>query len=181
MKETLIKKPCTQDNDASVPLKVGALWLHRVLPASLPLFKTLQKSLLESPSAAPSYFPESNQQSEISLLSKVILVLGKARSCRIPNLGCRGAEPPGWFDVLPKNSAWDLMHERACCHDEVAHHQLPIPAAFWIARIVSAEECSRLTQNLMQISLLYSLKSFWMWWPHSTHAHSMASTAPTDY
>ena len=64
------------------------------------------------PSAAPLYFPESHWWSEISSLSKVILVLGKARSCRAPNLGCRGAESPGWFDVLPKNSAQDMMHEQ---------------------------------------------------------------------
>ena len=57
---------------------------------------TLQNPLLESPSAALSYFPESHQQSEISSLSKVILVLGKARSHRVPNLGCKGAE----FNVL---------------------------------------------------------------------------------
>ena len=43
-----------------------------------------------SPSAAPSYFPESHWWSEISSLSKVILVWGKARSHRVPNLGCRG-------------------------------------------------------------------------------------------
>ena len=36
----------------------------------------------QSPSAAPSHFPESYQQSEISSLSKVILVPGKARSHR---------------------------------------------------------------------------------------------------
>ena len=47
------------------------------------------------PSAAPLYFPESHQWSEISSLSKVILVLGKARSHRAPNLGCKGAESPG--------------------------------------------------------------------------------------
>ena len=34
----------------------------------------------QSPSAAPLYFPESHQWSEISSLSKEILVLGKARS-----------------------------------------------------------------------------------------------------
>ena len=53
----------------------------------------------QSPSAAPSYFPESHQWpgSEISSLSKVILVLGKARSPRAPNLGCRVAA-----SVLPQ-------------------------------------------------------------------------------
>ena len=44
----------------------------------------------QSPSAAPSYFPESHWQSEISSLSKVILVLGKAWSYTAPTLGCRG-------------------------------------------------------------------------------------------
>ena len=55
----------------------------------------LQNPLLESPSAAPPHFPESHGQSEISSLSKVILVLGKAKSHRVPNLGWRGAELPG--------------------------------------------------------------------------------------
>ena len=87
----------------------------------------------------------------MSSLSKVIFVLGKARSHRAPNLGYRGAEAPRWFDVSPKNSAWDVMHEQACCRHEAANHQLPIPAAFWIIQIVSAEECSSLMQNLMQI------------------------------
>ena len=45
-----------------------------------------------------------------------------------------------------------MMHEWACCCDEAAaNHQLPIAAAFRINRIVSAEERSGLTQNLMQI------------------------------
>ena len=73
-----------------------------------------------------------------------LLVLGKARSHRAPNLGCRGAESPGWFDASPKNSAWDVMHERVWCCDKAANHQLPIAAAFWIFQIVSAEECSSL-------------------------------------
>ena len=69
----------------------------------------------------------------------------------MPNLGCKGAQSPGWFDVSPKNSAGDVIHEWVCCHDEAANHQLPIAAAFWIIRIVSVEECSSLVQNLMQI------------------------------
>ena len=39
------KEHCTQDNDASVPFKVGTLGPHTGLPASLPLFKTLCKIL----------------------------------------------------------------------------------------------------------------------------------------
>ena len=71
----------------------------------------------------PSYIPESHQRSEISSLSKVILVWGKGRSHRAPNLGCTGAESPGWFDVLPKISAPDVMNEWACCCDEATNHQ----------------------------------------------------------
>ena len=44
-----------------------------------------------------------------------------------------------------------MRHEWAPCHDEAANHQLPSAAAFWIIRIVSREECSSLTQNLMQV------------------------------
>ena len=84
-------------------------------------------------------------------LSKVVLVWGKARSHRAPNLDCRGAESPGWFDVLPKSSAQDLIHEQVCCHDEAASHQLPITAAFWIIWIVSTQKHLNLTQNLVQI------------------------------
>ena len=57
----------------------------------------------------------------------------------------------GWLNVFPKNSAWDVMHERGHCGDKAANHQLPIAAAFWIIPIVSVEDCSSLMQNLMQI------------------------------
>ena len=77
--------------------------------------------------------------------------LGKTRSHRAPNLGSRGAESPGWFDVLLKNSAQDVIHERVHCHDKATNHQLLIAAAFWIIWIVSVKECSSLTQNLIQI------------------------------
>ena len=46
--------------------------------------------------------------------------------------------------------------------------------AFWIIPIVSVEECSSLRQDSMQICC--PIRSFWMQRPHSTHAHSMAST-----
>ena len=96
-------------------------------------------------------FPKSHQWTEIPSLSEVILVLENARSCRAPNLGCRGAESPGWFDVSPKNSAWNVMHKQGHYSNEAANHQLPIAVAFWIIQIVSTEECSSLTQHLMQI------------------------------
>jgi hypothetical protein len=45
--------------------------------------------------------------SQISSLAKAILALGQARSRREPIQCCRGADRPGWCDVLPKKS----LHE----------------------------------------------------------------------
>ena len=58
------------------------------------------------PSAAPLYFPESHQWSEIFSLSKVILVLGKARSLKGLNLGCRELSHLG-----------DLMFHKKTLHE----------------------------------------------------------------
>ena len=125
------KKHCTYDNDTSVPFKVVTLGPHAVLPIAI---------------SCPIIFSESHQQSEISFLSKVIWVLGKARSRRAPNLSC-------WRVIwcLAKNSAQDVMHEQAHYYDEAANHQLPIAVAFWIIWISSVEECSSFMQNLMYI------------------------------
>ena len=59
----------------------------------------------------------------------MILVLGKAGSLKVPNLGRRGFKSPGLLDVLPKSSAEDIMREQACCYDEVASPQLPVAVA----------------------------------------------------
>ena len=112
------------------------------------------------------HFSESLWQSEISSLSKVILVLGKTKSCKAPNLAVE--EVGHLADLMfhkkqtnktkqKQTSAQDLMHEGAHCHDEAANHQLPIVAAFWIIWIVSTEEFSSLMQCMMQIR--YSIHS----------------------
>ena len=44
-------------------------------------------------------------RSQISSLSTANLALGKAISCREPNLCCRGADRPGRCDALPKKKA----------------------------------------------------------------------------
>ena len=82
------------------------------------------------PSAAPSYFPESHQWSEISYLSKVILVLWKATSLRAPHLGCKGAESPGWFDVLPKT-----LHEMWCLSGHIVGWSCQSPVAHSCGRL----------------------------------------------
>ena len=109
----------------------------------------------------------------------MILVLGKTRSRKVPNLGCRGPESPGWFGVLPKKCAQDVMHERAICRVKAADHQCPIAAAFCIIQIVSAEEYSRLTQNFMQIccftcSVILNVTATWYTYSLNgvSHPHS---------
>ena len=102
--------------------------------------------LSQLPSAAPLYFPESQWQSEISSLSRVILVFGKARSHRAPNLGYSRAESPGQFDVSPKT-----LHETWCTSRRIVVMKLPMATAFQITRTVPMEECPSLTQNVMQI------------------------------
>ena len=81
-----------------------------------------------------------------------------------PNLGCRGAESPGWFDVSPKNSAWDVMHEQTRCRDEASSYQLSIALAFWIIQIVSME----VNTKFDAYSLVYLLSHF-EWDSHTVH------------
>ena len=120
------RKHCTQDNDTSIPFKAA--------PWDLTQFSQL-------PSAAPLYFPESYWCSEISSILKVILVLGKARSHRAPNLGCRvELSHLGALMFCQKPLHEIVPNEWAQCHDEAANHQLPMAAAFWITRIVSVEK-----------------------------------------
>ena len=130
------KKHCTQDNDASVPFKVGSLGPHTVLPIAIScpvIFSWISLPIW-------NLFPFKGDFS-----------FGKAWSHRAPSLGCSGAESPAWFDVLLESSARHVMHEQACCRDEATNHQLPLAAAFGTIWIVSTEECSSFTQNLMQI------------------------------
>ena len=152
------------ENDGSVPFKAGTLGPHTILPI------TISCPFIFSWISSPIWnlFP-----------FKGDFNFGKRQKPRIWNLCCSGSESPQWFDVLPKISARDVMHEQAWCH-EAANHQLSIAVAFWIILIVSAEECSSLTQNLMQTSFSLLAQSFSMWWPHSTYAPSTASTTPTD-
>ena len=63
---------------------------------------TLQNPFLESPSAALSYFPESHQRCEVFSLPNVIIVLGKARSHKLPNLIHRGLSRLGDLMFCPK-------------------------------------------------------------------------------
>ena len=110
--DTRHKKHCTQDYDTLASFKVGTLGLHTVLPVVI---------------FCPSYFPESHQQSEMSSLSKVILVLGKSRSHRVQNLSCRCSWVTWCFTkkLCRRHDAW-----AAHCRDEAASHQLPIALAF---------------------------------------------------
>ena len=106
----------------------------------------------------------------------MILVLGKARNRRAANVGCSGAESPGWFDVSQKTSAQDMMHELARCRDEAANHQLPIAAAsesskyFWGGMFKDTKSDAD--------SLLYSL-SYFECDGHTVHMLAQLHLLPT--
>ena len=169
--ETLIeedpryKKHSTQDNDTSVPFKVGTSEPPTALLIAIshPIIFSWVSSMIWN------LFPFKRE-----------LSFGKSQKLQGTKSGLKGAESPGWFDVSPKklctrHDAWVGTWLWWSCQSLVAH----TAAAFWIIQIVSTEECSSFVQNLMLIFAVLA-QSFWMWQPHSTHAHSMASTAPTD-
>ena len=87
----------------------------------------------------------------------MILVLGKARSCRARNLGCGGGLSH-LGDLTFCQKTWHTTWCMSWCTVvmKVPNHQLPIAIAFWIIWTVSAEECSNLTQNLLQFIALLS-------------------------
>ena len=169
--DTRYKKHCTQDNDTSVPFKVGTLGLHIVLP------------IANGYSVIFSWIPS---------LSKVILVLEKARSHSEHNLGCRGAESPGWFDVLPKNSARDMRCDAwvsvlswGSCQSPVAHScgRLNHPKGFCggmfklnakfdadsLLYLLSYFECNSHTVHMLTHQCPHWLVQ---WSCHCSHAHS---------
>ena len=78
--------------------------------------------------------------SQISFLSTLILALGKARSHREPNLGCRGTDRPERCDVFPKKPARELRNGKAHCHDKATSHHLPITAAVFFLPCPSADK-----------------------------------------
>ena len=158
--DTRYKKHCTQDNDASVPFKVGTLGPHTVLPITIscPVILSWISSMVWNLFSFKGDF-SFGEKPEVT--GHQTMAIG-----RLSHLG----------DLMfHQKTTGDVMHEQACCHDEAAP---PVAAAFCIIPIVYSEECSTLMQNLMQIRC--STHSFWIWWQHSTHAHSRASTAPTD-
>ena len=162
--DTRHKKHCTWDSDASVPFKVGTLWPYTVLPIAI---------------SCPITFSWISLMVWIASFSKVILVLGKARSHRAPNLCCRGTESPGWFDVLPK-TLWDVMHEWVCFPDEAVNHQLPTNCGLLNHLNCFHRGTLKLNTNFDADPLLYSLSHFECD-GHTVHMLTQwASTTPTD-
>ena len=125
----------TYDNEASVPFKVGTWEPHTVL-CLFYCSKHSAKFFVRIAISCPVIFYWISSMVWNFFISKVILVLGKAKSCRMPNLGCWGTESPGWFYISQKDSAGDMMHEQVPC-DEAANHQLPIALAIFIILLLS--------------------------------------------
>ena len=122
----------------------------------------------QSPSAAPLYLPESHQQSEISSLSKVIVVLGKARSHRAPNLSRRGLSHLGDLTFCQKS-----LHEMWWMNRRVVVMKLQSPGAH-SCRLLNHHRNSfcrgmfKPNRKSDSDSLLYPLSHF-EWDGHAVH------------
>ena len=117
------------------------------------------------------YFPESHWWCEISSLSKVILVLGKARDRRAPNLGCRGAESRHGLmfrqKLYTKCDGWVGTLSWWSCQSPVAHSCSLVnhPNSFHGAMF-------KLNTKFEADSLLYSLSHF------EYHGHTVHMLTP---
>ena len=149
------------------PFQVGTLGPHTVLPVSLPLLKTLYKILCWNRHQLPCcIFPESHRWSEISSLSRVILVLGKARSFRASNLGCSGAESSGWYDVLQKT-----LYETWCMSRHVVLMKLPITSCPQLWLFLSY--CiSQPMKNIKVVLLINWPEGAYSWWTTPSQSKS---------
>ena len=127
-------------------------------------------------SAALSYFPESHPWSEISSLSKVVLVSGKARSHRAPNLGCRRC----WITWV----IWYFTKKLWTRCDVWAgtlfwwSYQSPVAHSCDLLNHLNSRGMFKFNAKFDTDSIALLTQSFWMWWLHSTCAHSKASTTP---
>ena len=97
----------------------------------------------------------------------MILVLGKPKSRRAPNLGCRGTELPRWFDVSSKTSALQVM-----C--EWVHYLMKLPITS-CPELQPSESLQYFPQRNVKLNakfcvdlLLYSL-SYFEWNGHTVH------------
>ena len=86
----------------------------------------------------PWVFLNLNQQSEISSLSKVILVWEKPEVTGHQIWAIGGLSHLGDLMFHQKN-ARDVMYEQAHCHDEAANHQLSLAAAIFIMLHLSTD------------------------------------------
>ena len=106
------------------------------------------ESFVELPSAACSYFPESQWWSEISSFLKVILVLGKLEvlvggslyTLNIPRWPACGRPSRMWVTLNRFSTIYEGLHHTLICVALTASS----PKAFGIIWIVSMEECSSL-------------------------------------
>ena len=163
--DTRYKKQCTQDNEASVPFQSRSLGSshssasHHQLPCHI--FLNLIDGLKSLSLQRAFYFWEGPEITR-------------------PKSELLGAESPRWFDILPKNlctrcDAWAGKLLKWSCQSPVVHncsllnHLNSFHGSMFKLKAKSDAD-----------SLLYSFSNFWMKQQYSTHAHSTASTIPSN-
>ena len=195
IQDTRYKKHCTWDNYASVPFKVMtlrksgslvAIWIKSLATAAqcscgsgsrscgknFPMTCFMPRPCVKISDAVVFGMPRSDSGSHtVSCQSWMIAACTHSTFSGV--LLVAGLPECGSLSTDSQPSLKHLCHTFTCTAFIASS-----PKSFWIIQIISTQECLSLMQNLMQIPC--STQSFWMRWPHSTHAHSRASTAPTD-
>ena len=120
-------------------------------------------------------------RSEISCLSRMILVLGKTRSCTVPNLGYRELSHLGdlMFDQKTLHKMWCMSRHVVMMKQQVT--SCPLSIYHLLCGLLNRPSCFH--GGMFKVNTKFDAllaQSFWMQWPHSTRAHSIASTTPTD-
>ena len=160
------KDHCTQDNDASVPFKVGTLGPHTVLPIAI---------------SCPVVF------SWISLMVwnlcpfKGDFSLGKSRTSQ-------GAKSGLWWGCHLGDLMFHqkVLHKTWCMSGALSWWSCQPPVAHSCSLLThpdsSVEECRTVQAwcNIWCRLVALLAQSFWVRQPHSAHAHSTLSTTPTD-
>ena len=125
----------------------------------------------QSPPAAPLYFSESHGQPEISPISKVILVLGKARISRASDLGCKGMSHLSDLMFGQK-----VLQETWCMSECIVMMKLPITVAHSCGLLthlnISCRGMFKPNAKFDVDSLLYLLGHF-DWDRHTVQVHML--------
>ena len=158
--DTKYKKHCTWNNDASVPFKVGTLGSHTILPITISCSVVLSWISL----IVWNLFPFGGDFS----FGKKTEVTGRQI------WAVEGLSPLGnLWKLCTRRDAWGGAFLWWSCQSPVIH-------SWGLLNHLNSFHGGMFKLNANMMHIRCTTRSIiWMWWPHSTHAHSTESTTST--